>query len=287
ITTGASMGLFSTLATLDKGSNVLCPLPFYPPYYHYCKILGLEIKFYKLHERLGWKPDEAEIIDLIDVKTQGIIWNFPNNPTGSFIELNSFKTLLRLCQERILIIKDDVYEDFIYTESFTKKIKKYEIIVSIKKIKKKTGLSVERIGYIIATPNLLEKIMKVHWKLTMNSSLSSQLLVLNTLNKFSQNNQINNLIRQNRDTSYDILTKCEHLKLIIPEGGLFHWIKIKNTQIETEKLCKELMLKENILIQSGRAFGTEKNYIRCSFAIAPELITYTYSKLTNFFNEIL
>src|SRR5690242_15048204 len=71
------------LALIDPGDEVLYPDPGFPIYPSLTRGLGAKPVGFGLREENGFQPDLVEIAAKITPRTTALIFNSPNNPTGT------------------------------------------------------------------------------------------------------------------------------------------------------------------------------------------------------------
>lgn len=274
ITTGASLGLVSTLATLAKPGYVLCPRPYYPLYPIVCGFLALEVKFFDLRIESKWLPDPKQIASLVDNNARAIILNFPGNPTGSYPDTDAVSELAHvLAPFKTLIISDEVYSSFIYTNRTLPDMRAcfdVSLLVQLKSFSKIFSMPGERVGYVIATSERLNKISRAHWAFTMSPPATSQAIALSRLrlNPDDHLKKLNVALRENRELAARLLGRCKQVRFLIPEGGIFFWVEIPSCPVDSRTLAVKCAQQAEIIVMPGADFGiTSPVYLRASFAL--------------------
>lgn len=117
VTTGGSEAiLFTLMATMDPGDEVIIPEPFYANYNGFAIAAGVRVIPVpsKIEDGFALPPIEA-FEKLITPKTRGIMICNPNNPTGY---LYSKEELLKLreivLKHNLFLFADEVYREFCY-----------------------------------------------------------------------------------------------------------------------------------------------------------------------------
>ncbi len=119
VTSGTSGALFlAFLALLDPGDEAIISDPYFVAYPHLARMCG----GYAI--RAATYPDfvlTAERVEpLIGPKTKFVLFNSPSNPAGAVATKSQCKDLLDLCRRKnILLITDEIYDEFTYSESRT------------------------------------------------------------------------------------------------------------------------------------------------------------------------
>lgn len=93
----------------DPGDEVLVPAPSYPLLQNLAALEGLRARIYRLDETRDWRPAPIDPAPPV----QAVVAVHPNNPTGSPIEEDDGRRLLRACAARdCALIVDEVFLDY-------------------------------------------------------------------------------------------------------------------------------------------------------------------------------
>ncbi|MEG1585855.1 MAG: pyridoxal phosphate-dependent aminotransferase [Bacteroidales bacterium] len=118
ITTGGSEAvLFSFMACLDPGDEIIVPEPAYANYMAFAISAGAVIKTIPSSIEEGFAlPSFEKFEELITDRTKGILICNPNNPTGYLYtqkEMNQIRDLVK--KYNLFLFSDEVYREFCYT----------------------------------------------------------------------------------------------------------------------------------------------------------------------------
>ena len=293
ITTGASLGLVAVLATLERPGSILCPRPHYPAYSRVAHMLGFELIYYDLEEAQQWQPNPQQIARLIRTDTRALLWNFPNNPTGS-LPPASLVGELPLLRSRtdLLIISDEVYADLVYDgNSFpdTKTIFQHSPVIRLRSFSKLFGMPGERLGYVIADADWARIICQAHWSIAMSSPATAQAIALRLLN-LEPEKRVKNLcaaLVDNRNCVMQILAGCRRVKCLAPPAGIFCWIEVPNCSLDSRNLARTCASDAGVVVTPGAAFGIDnRTFLRASFAVPKEEAIRGFSALRTLFNQL-
>ena len=116
ITVGGSEGIDIALrAMLDAGDEVLIPQPSYVSYEPCTILAGGKPVIIELKAEDGFKLKASQILEKVTDKTKILILPFPNNPTGSILNINELKEIAKVCIEKDLyVISDEIYCELTY-----------------------------------------------------------------------------------------------------------------------------------------------------------------------------
>ncbi len=120
ITTGGSEAvLFSFLACLNPGDEIIVPEPAYANYMAFAISVGARIRTISTTIEEGFAlPKVEKFEELINEHTRAILICNPNNPTGYLYtrrEMNQIRDLVK--KYDLYLFSDEVYREFIYTGS--------------------------------------------------------------------------------------------------------------------------------------------------------------------------
>jgi methionine transaminase len=167
ITAGATQAIFTAItAIVREGDEVIIFEPAYDCYQPAIELNGGKTIYLQL-KAPGYYIEWEEVKKVISHRTKMIIINTPHNPTGSIISADDMKQLEKLVKGTdIVIISDEVYEHIIFDEHthqsvarFPKLAERSFIISSFGKTFHTTGW---KIGYCVASKNLMAEFRKVH-----------------------------------------------------------------------------------------------------------------------------
>lgn len=120
VTTGGSEAvLFSFMACLNPGDEIIMPDPFYANYQAFAISAGAIIRTIPTTIEEGFcLPKVERFEELINERTKAIMICNPNNPTGYLYtrrEMNQIRDLVK--KYDLYLFSDEVYREFIYTGS--------------------------------------------------------------------------------------------------------------------------------------------------------------------------
>lgn len=108
----------------DKRDAILTPIPQYPLYSATISLYGGTLLPYYLDEATGWALDSSHLIDIVrsaraDGKNvRALVVINPGNPTGQCLSRQNQEEVVRMCcEEQIILIADEVYQDNIYADN--------------------------------------------------------------------------------------------------------------------------------------------------------------------------
>jgi aspartate/methionine/tyrosine aminotransferase len=276
---GCKMALsLSMMALIDPGDEVLYPDPSFPIYPSLTRFLGGKAVPYGLREKNHFQPDVSEITDKITPKTKLLIFNSPNNPTGTVFSNAALAAIAELAKKHDLwVIADEIYARILFSGEYKSiwtlpgMVERTVIIDGFSKSFAMTGW---RVGYAVAQKTVIDGL---------------DLLVLNTFTctaEFTQLAAIEALAdstgavaamveeyQRRRDLFVEQVNKIPGFRCQSPDGAFYAWVNTEDTGKTAEEVQKILLEEVGVAGIAGAAFGAEgKNYLRFSLASSMHLL---------------
>jgi len=272
---GCKMALsLAMMALIEPGDEVLYPDPSFPIYPSFTRGLAGKAVPYALRERNQFQPDLTEIASKITPKTRMLIFNSPNNPTGTVFNEAAIAGIADLAKKHDLwVIADEIYARILFGGEY-KSIWALpgmaERTVIIDGFSKSFAMTGWRLGYAVAQKHVIDAL---------------DLLVLNTFTctaEFSQwaaiealkdeTNAVPAMVeeyRQRRDLFVSRLNQISGFRCQAPDGAFYAWVNIEDTGKSAEEVQRILLEEVGVAGIAGAAFGAEgKNYLRFSLVSA-------------------
>jgi aspartate aminotransferase len=276
---GCKMALaLAMMALIEPGDEVLYPDPSFPIYPSFTRGLGAKAVPYALREKNQFQPDVAEIAAKITPKTRMLIFNSPNNPTGTVFTESVLSQIAELARKHDLwVIADEIYARILFSGEY-KSIWALpgmaERTVIIDGFSKTFAMTGWRLGYAVAQKHVID---------------AMDMLVLNTFTctaEFTQIAAVEALhditsavpamveeYRKRRDLFVAKLNKIPGFRCQSPDGAFYAWVNIEETGRSAEEVQKQLLEEAGVAGIAGAAFGAEgKNFLRFSLVSAPHLL---------------
>jgi histidinol-phosphate aminotransferase len=163
------------LVTVGEGTRVVIPEPTFTLYALLTGILGGDVVRVPLGPRFEYEP-EALLRAAHDRGASVVIACSPNNPTGSALDLDD---VARLCREVDgLVVIDEAYHEF-SGQTAVALLEDHPNLVVLRTFSKAMALAGMRVGYLLASPDLVREVNKA--RLPYNLNQFSQLAALAAL----------------------------------------------------------------------------------------------------------
>lgn len=256
---GLTTGLMVVyLALLDPGDEVIVFDPYYPPYKHLARSLGAEV--ISLPILPDYLPDIPLLESAITSKTKLIILNTPNNPTGAVYPENTIRKIVEIASEHgIVIISDEIYENFVYGVDHFSPGSIYANTITMNGFSKEHSMTGWRLGYVAGPQNIIDAINEIQQYMVFSSSSIAQHAAVAALKHIRQ---IRSKYKIKRDFVVAELTKMGY-EIYGAEGAYYVFLRTPNEMDDLEFV--ERAAEHSLLLIPGRAFSDMHGYFRLSF----------------------
>jgi len=276
---GCKMALsLAMMALIEPGDEVLYPDPGFPIYPSFTRGLGAIAVPFGLEEKNKFQPDINEIAQKISSRTRMIIFNSPNNPTGTVFSNAALAGIAKLAVKHDLwVLSDEIYARILFGgeyQSISVLPGMVDRTVIIDGFSKSFAMTGWRLGYAVAPVRVID---------------AMDLLVLNTFTctaEFTQvaaiealrdsTNAVEAMVteyRKRRDQFVAGLAGIPGFRCQAPDGAFYAWVNTEDTGISAEELQKLLLEEAGVAGIAGAAFGAGgKNYLRFSLVSARNLL---------------
>ncbi|MDZ4785676.1 MAG: aminotransferase class I/II-fold pyridoxal phosphate-dependent enzyme [bacterium] len=298
VTAGSIEAITATLLGCTKdGDEIIIPSPTYTSYRNAILLAGCTPRYAALNEEKNFDLDIDKIENEITAKTKAIFYCNPNNPTGTIFSKEQSLELLKLAEKYdLLIITDEVYKDFYFTEDihFTPASihSARSRIIRVCSFSKAFAMTGWRIAYLHADRSLVSQILPYHDTLVTCAPVVSQYAAIAAL-RFGQPavKDFREQFRQRRNIALHALDSLSHvLDYQIPKASYFVFPRIKDSlplARESKKLAYDILDKVGLAIVPGVAFGPSgESHLRISFGRELRDVEDGMSRLSDYFSKV-
>ncbi|OFL76545.1 aminotransferase class I/II-fold pyridoxal phosphate-dependent enzyme [Corynebacterium sp. HMSC077B05] len=287
VTAGATEAITATvLGLVEPGQEVIVLEPYYDAYAAAIALADATRVPVPLTPTVGtWDLDVDAVRAAVTDKTAMIIINSPHNPTGSVFSRPALDALAELCVEHdLLILADEVYEDLVFHGSFTS-VRDLpgmaERTIKISSAAKSFNATGWKTGWAIATPELLDGVIKAKQFMSFVSTTPFQPAVAHALTHEQQwqTNMVTGL-EECRDILAEGLASLGYEVFATP-GTYYLVADVHEDAIE---FCTRLPAERGVAAIPLSAFTDNpepwKNLVRFAFCKRPEVIREAVKRLT-------
>lgn len=245
----------------EQDSILYCP-PTYGMYQVSAETLGIKIK--TVPTTSDWQLDLPAIAQNLDTVKLIYVCS-PNNPTGNLIKPEDIKSLLKLANDRALVVIDEAYIEFTPQSSVVSWLNEYPNLVILRTLSKAFALAGLRCGFAIANKPVIDALQKViapYPLATPVADIASQALSKDGIETMKQNvEKLNN----QKQTFIEALNKLSIVEKVYPSWSNYLCVKFQ----EGKDVFKTLWNQGIILRDQSKSTG-QNNMIRISIGTQSE-----------------
>ena len=242
------------MVTMEPGKKLLLSVPTFLLYQQVATVLGGDVEKVFLTPELQYDCEALQ--QFVEEKQPDVtIICSPNNPTGCVIGESCLRSLLRTA--RGLVVIDEAYHEFA-GESVVPLLKDHENLVVLRTFSKAMAAAAQRIGYLLAAPDLVREIGKA--VLPYNINVFSQIVAEVTVENYdSYLLPLINQIVAERDRLFAELARIDGLT---PVASKANFMVVKSA-IDPKRIFKDLLARD-VLIRDVSGYPMLKEYFRFS-----------------------
>lgn len=274
VSTGAKQSIYTILfSIIDPQDEVIILSPYWVSYPEMVRMV-YGVPVIVTPEDGSFQPKMEEIERVVSSRTKAIIINNPNNPSGTVYPDEFIAGIVDFCERRdIFIITDDIYHKLVFdgksaapAYQFTHCDVDSSRIISINGISKLYGMTGFRVGWTVASRELVEAMTTVQSQTVTCPPAVSQAAAEGAL--LGDQGVVENLrltIQNNRDVIMRELQSLEGVKVTKPEGTFYCMPDFRAYNSNSVELAQFLLRKALVVTVPGKPFGME-GFLRLSYA---------------------
>ena len=293
VTDGAKFALYALFqAILDKGDEVIIPVPYWVSYAEQVKLAEGVPVFVEGLQEADFKVTVPQLEAARTEKTVAVLLNSPSNPTGMIYTKNELRAIGEWAVEHgLLIIADDIYGRLVYNgNTFTpmatvsRAIRKNTIVIN--GVSKTYAMTGWRIGFAIGNKEIIAAMAKITSQSTSNPTAASQYAALEALTGEQDSVELMRQAFEERLNKLYPLVAIPGVKLTKPQGAFYLFPNMAGTM----ELCgydnvttfvNDLLEDALVATVTGAGFGAPEN-LRISYAADWDTLEEAVRRITAF-----
>lgn len=239
---------------IGKDENMIIPELSFVACKVIAEVFGIKTKFSQMRD---YNIDIDSIIENCDEQTKVIIIASPNNPTGTIITEEEMIKLLKNVSPHTFVIVDEAYCEYVSDMDYPDTIglqKKYPNLIVLRTFSKIYGLAGLRVGYAIATKEIVEQLEHYQPPFTVN-----RLATAAASASIKDKQFVKDSFKVNMKTRSIIEKELKGLGYnIVPTQGNFIFIHFDSQ--EERDLIFDLLNSKNVFARKMDYFGDSKAF---------------------------
>lgn len=294
VSTGAKQSIANVcMVLLNPGDEVLLPAPYWVSYSAIATLAEAKSTIIPTSIENDFKITPQQLENVITPQTKLIMFNSPNNPSGTIYTEEEYRALGKVLEKYpdIYILSDEIYEHINYgTPHFSLAAipSLYDRTITVNGVAKAFAMTGWRIGYIGAPKWIAKACNKMQGQITSGANCIAQRATITALEAPVSNIQyMIDEFKNRRELIIALLTQIPGIKLNQPQGAFYVFPDIstyfgktlRGKTIENASDFALYLLEEaHVATVTGDAFGNSK-CIRISYAASVEHIKEAIARI--------
>ena len=295
VSTGAKQSIANVcMVLLNPGDEVLLPAPYWVSYSAIATLAEAESKIIPTSIDTDFKITPEQLENSINSKTKLVMFNSPNNPSGTIYTENELRALGKVLEKypNIYILSDEIYEHINYGTphfSIASIPELYERTITVNGVAKAFAMTGWRIGYIGAPEWIAKACNKMQGQITSGANCIAQRATIAAVNApLSQIQYMVDEFSKRREIIIDLLKAIPGIKINQPQGAFYVFPDVSdyfgrtlnNKKIENASDFAIYLLEEaHVATVTGEAFGNG-DCIRISYAASEKNIREAIKRIS-------
>tara|TARA_A200000113_G_scaffold81633_1_gene72648 strand:+ start:6179 stop:7357 length:1179 start_codon:yes stop_codon:yes gene_type:complete len=296
VSTGAKQSIANVcMVLLDPDDEVLLPAPYWVSYSAIATLAEAKSIIIPSSIEDDFKITPEQLEAAITPKTKLVMFNSPNNPSGTIYTEAEYRALGAVLQKYpdIFILSDEIYEHINYGTpyfSIAAIDELYDRTITVNGVAKAFAMTGWRIGYIGAPEWIAKACNKMQGQITSGANCIAQRATIAAVSApASQIQYMVDEFNNRRGLILNLLSKIPGFKLNEPQGAFYVFPDIssyfgktiKGKTIENANDFALFLLEEaHVATVTGDAFGNS-DCIRISYAASEEDIKTAVERIKN------
>jgi aspartate/methionine/tyrosine aminotransferase len=265
--------LFTLLACIEPGDEVILPDPAYPAYASQVNFIGAVPRLVTLREESGFRMDLDQLASLVTPKTRMLIINTPQNPTGGILTEEDVKVVCELAHKHdLIVVSDEIYSQLVYGFEHVSPLSQpgmRERTVLMDGLSKSYAMTGWRLGYAVAPAALAAKLDQLMINSSSCAAGFTQMAAIEALSAPESESAVHRMVKvfeHRRDLVVDGLNAIEGVRCARPQGSFYAFPNVMGTGFDERELADRLLTEAGVAVLPGTAFGgAGKGYIRLAY----------------------
>ncbi len=234
VTNGGSEAIiFTLMATMDPGDEIIIPEPFYTNYNGFAVEAGVKVVPVTSRVEDGFKlPPIDEIESKITAKTRAIMICSPNNPTGYVYtpeEMEALKALV--LKHDLFFFSDEVYREFVYDDAVYTSVMHLKGIedraVLLDSVSKRYSACGARVGCLVThNKDILSAALRLGQARLCPATLEQIAAKAAVNTPQSYFDEVLDEYKKRRDAVFEELEKIPGVVALKPQGAFYTIVKL-------------------------------------------------------------
>ena len=275
---GASMANHLVCALLlEPGDHVLVERPVYEPLRLLPLFFHAEVSFVERRPESGFQLDPAAVERALTPRTRLLVCSNLHNPSGALLPEETLAALAALAARRNFhLLVDEVYLEWLHELGVGSAARLSPRILATRSLTKAFGLDDLRMGWILAAPELAERLRRLRDLYAIKMAHVAERWALRAVERAPQLlDRLRPQIETNRQAVGRLVEERQELSWLAPTAGTVGWIRLAGL---TPEVLNRRLAPLEAAVSPGRFFLDERHF-RIGLGLEPALLSAALDRL--------
>lgn len=291
---GSKEGLINlTLAFVDRGDAVIAPDVNYPAYALGASLAGGDVIRMRLDPARGYRPDLDALRAHPELHRAKLLWvNYPNNPTGATVELDTYTELVNFCREHhLLLCSDNPYNEIVFdgyrAPSALQADPEKAVTVEFMSLSKTYNMAGWRLGACVGNRRAIEALLTVKSNIDSGHFRAIYDAGSAALDETPQGwiDARNAIYAARRDR---IIAACPKIGLepLPAKGSLYIWARVLGFGGDDQAWTARALQEAHVSITPGQLFGEAgAGFVRIAVTVPDARLAEALDRVERWYGE--
>jgi len=282
VTSGSSPAIFMACAVLlEAGDEAILPDPYYACYPNFINFVQGRCVTVPVYEDDGFQYRPEAIAEKLTARTKIIFVNSPANPTGTLLSSERMQSIANMGPH---VLSDEIYHGLVYegrAHSILEFTEKAFVVNGFSKLFAMTGL---RLGYMIAPPQFMRSIQKMHQNFFISANAAVQKAGIAALTQSQADvARMTAIYDERRRYMIQRLRQLGFRIAVEPTGAFYVFVNARHLSNDSYALAFDILENAHVGVTPGIDFGPNgEGYLRFSYANSIENIKEGLDRLEKY-----
>lgn len=282
-------------AVLDRGSEVVVPVPAWPTFAEAARVAGAVPVLVPLSASNGFRLTARAVARALTPRTRAVVVNSPSNPTGAVVDPNELVKIARLARERgFWLLYDDTYAQLVFGDGGPSGLASVNdaasgALVVVGTVSKTYCMTGWRVGWVAGPRSLVAACAALNSHSVQGPATFAQLAAAEALAARQDTvRAMASEYRRRRDLVHAAVAAMPGVACARPDGGFYVFPDVRRClgrDLEDASAFASRLLDEKaVAVVPGEGFHAP-GHVRLSFATAVEDLREGVRRLGEFVAE--
>lgn len=257
---------------LEKGDEVLLPMPYYSLYHFSALLVGAKIRYYKI-DMDTLRLDRDSFRENFTPKTKLVVMNSPGNPLGNILTREELHFMDSIVNGQAPIINDEVYENMCFDEQSPSVIEMKgtkSMFITTNSFSKAYRMYSRRVGWCIVPDELVTPMTVIQHHTLLTTDPICQFGASRALDYQDEVEKLKALYKDRRDYTVQQFENVSSVRALPAEGSFYftldctRYMEEKGIDCSLE-LATRIMESKQVATVPGSDFGLPQT-LRLSYS---------------------